>query len=389
VNRTGKLIFADQLRAIAALSVIIVHLLGVYWAARDDVARHIFAPALAGPSARSLQLISPTYFNFGPFGVSLFFVISGFVIPFSVAKTGKLRFLAARALRIYPTYAVCLSLSLFSVWLSSRFWGRPFDWGVQQVLNNALLIANVTGIDSIDMVNWSLAIEIKFYLFACVMAPWIARSRIAPVLLSAIGLALFVSYAASWIPPRIDIAPAHGLSIYTSQFAHDLLFIPFMLAGTMFSYHFRGQISTKQLLSSIACLFGIFIVAWPHTVLKDQFPLVPLNYFYALCVFGIAYAYRHRFRAHKAIDGLAAISYPVYALHSLVGYVAIRFLTASGINYYFSVGLAVLLVAGLAYAVHRIVELPTQNLGKRLMKSAPPLRKSEEPALALMQGHHE
>ncbi|HEX7645878.1 MAG TPA: acyltransferase, partial [Noviherbaspirillum sp.] len=196
----GKIIFADQLRAVAALCVLIVHLLGMYWLGRDVVAAHIFAPALQGPSAKSLAAISFTYFNFGPFGVALFFLVSGFVIPFSVTKATRLRFLAARALRIYPTYAACAALGLLAVWLSSRFWHLPFDWSAKQVLQNVLLVHNLAGTDSIDMVNWSLAIEIKFYLIACLLAAPIARGRILPLLGASLAVALAIAGIAYGVP---------------------------------------------------------------------------------------------------------------------------------------------------------------------------------------------
>ncbi len=365
---SGKIIFADQLRAVAALSVMIVHLLGVYWAVREVVATHIFAPVLQGPSAKSLAAISFTYFNFGPFGVSLFFLISGFVIPFSLAKATPLRFLAARALRIYPTYIACLALSLYAIWLSSRYWGLPFGWSFTQVLHNALLIGSVTGIESIDMVNWSLAIEIKFYLLACLLAPWITQGRIAPLVATSLAVAALVVWVAYLMPPASNSVDLYAASVHFNLLVHDLLFIPFMFVGTIFSYRFRGLITQRQLLAGVATLFGIFIAAWPHTVLKDQFPLVPLNYFYALCLFAAAYRWRKHFRPIKLVDWFASVSYPLYALHSLIGYAALRYLGALGVGYYLAVVLAALLVLVLAFAVHRIVELPTQDFGKRIMK---------------------
>lgn len=346
----------------------IVHLLGVYWLARDVVAAYIFAPVLQGPSAKSLAAISFTYFNFGPFGVSLFFLISGFVIPFSLAKTTRLRFLAARALRIYPTYIACLAISLFAVWLSSRYWSLPFGWSFTHLLHNALLIGSVTGYGSVDMVNWSLAIEIKFYVLACLLAPWITQGRIVPLVATSLAVAALAVWVAYLMPAASNSISLYVTSLHFNLLVHDLLFIPFMFVGTVFSYRFRGLITQRQMLVGVVTLFGIFIAAWPHTILKDQFPLVPLNYFYALCVFAAAYAWRRHFRPIKPVDWFASISYPVYALHSLVGYVTLRFLGAIGVTYYLAVLLAALLIIALAFVVHRLVEVPTQNLGKRVMK---------------------
>lgn len=368
VTGIGKVIFADQLRAVAALCVLIVHLLGMYWHGRSVVASHIFAPVLEGPSAKSLALISPKYFNFGPFGVALFFLISGFVIPFSLAKARRVRFLVARVLRIYPTYAACLALGLFIVWLSSRFWNVPFGWGLTQILHNVLLANSITGIDSIDMVNWSLAIEIKFYLIAAMLASSIAHGRLFPLVGVSLGVAMIVAWVAYVMPAGSNSVNLHFTLVHFNLLAHDLLFIPFMFVGTVFFYRFRGLISRVQLFSFVAVFFGIFIASWPHTILKDYFPLVPLNYFYALMVFGTAYALRAYFRSCRPLDWLASISYPLYALHSLIGYAMIRFLGAIGITYYLAFVLATAGIMALAYAIHRVVEMPTQDLGKRILR---------------------
>jgi peptidoglycan/LPS O-acetylase OafA/YrhL len=365
----GKILFADQLRAVAVACVMIVHLLGVYWKFRDVVAGHIFAPPITGPSARSLDLITSNYFNYGPFGVALFFLISGFVIPFSLAKSTRPRFLAARMLRIYPTYVVCLLLGVLTAWLSSRYWGVPFGWTWPKILQNALLVNNLTGMESVDMVNWSLAIEIKFYLLSCLLAAFIVHARVLPLLSVSLLLTAVIVAADYHLSAQWGSIDAFGISIYLSQLAHDMTFMPFMFIGTLFSYHFRGQLSTRELAVAALVLFAVFIEAWLHTVLRAQFPLVPLNYLYALLVFTAAYAWRERFKPWRAVGFAASISYPLYALHSLLGYAAIRFLNSHGVTYYLAVLLAVGGIAAVAYLVHCLVEMPTQQWGKSLMRA--------------------
>ena len=278
-EHNGKILFAHQLRAIAALFVLVIHLFGVYWLSRDLVAHHIFAPTLLGPSAKIYNIVHIEWFNFGPVGVALFFLVSGFVIPFSLAKLVRLRFLAARALRIYPTYIACLSISLFATWLSSRHWGIPFHWTWPTVVHNALLTNGIAGIENIDLVNWSLAIEIKFYFVACLMASWINRGRILPLLIVSAGIGLFIGYVTYVLSPTHNAIPLHITTFYFDLIARDLLYIPFMFIGVVFCYHLRGQITRLQFLGSTFLLFALFTAFWPMTVLKAQFPSVRLGYF--------------------------------------------------------------------------------------------------------------
>ncbi len=66
------------------------------------------------------------------------------------------------------------------------------------------------------------------------------------------------------------------------------------------------------------------------------------------------------------MDWLASISYPLYAIHALVGYAAIRFLGSLGVTYYLAAAIGIALVLMLAYAVHRLVELPSIALGRKM-----------------------
>jgi peptidoglycan/LPS O-acetylase OafA/YrhL len=179
-------------------------------------------------------------------------------------------------------------------------------------------------------------------------------------------LSLVIALQSS-LPETQQLVPFGAVSLHLRQISYDLFFIPFMFAGTMYSYHIRGQVTTARLMGAVALLFGIFVLTLPHTVLK-QFMSIPLNYFYALCVFSAAYALRRHCRPLSVVDWLASISYPLYALHTLIGYVSQRYLTAIGVPYYLAVAIAVALVVAAATAVHHLIEVPTQEWGKRIMK---------------------
>ncbi len=55
------------------------------------------------------------WFMPGPFGVALFFLISGLVIPFSFDRHRTGAFLLARLLRIYPTYLAALLIEVLTL----------------------------------------------------------------------------------------------------------------------------------------------------------------------------------------------------------------------------------------------------------------------------------
>lgn len=91
-KKKGRVIFASQLRAIAFLSVVAVHWLGIYSLNPAFISSVTGASAVStGNSAYYISILPPLpYFNYGPFGVSIFFVISGFVLTYSMKSKSQL-----------------------------------------------------------------------------------------------------------------------------------------------------------------------------------------------------------------------------------------------------------------------------------------------------------
>jgi peptidoglycan/LPS O-acetylase OafA/YrhL len=341
-----KLAFAHQLRGIAALLIVITHYFGVYYGAQAVVAQITASPDLHLVAAGWVRHLDFPLFK-GPFGVAVFFLISGFVIPFSLRKNSATGFLLARALRIYPTYIACLAMGLLAVTLSSRYWNMPFapDWA--QLAANAGLVHNLLGIGTFDTINWTLAIEIKFYLLAAVCAPALLRSK--PLVLAAIAAAVI----------GLNLLPAAALST-------DLNYILFMLIGVLFYQHHQGLIGTARLAIGAVLLLGAFLLGWRLGTQHDQVPVLAEYYVYALVTFGLCYALRDRFRPLRVLDFFADISYPLYAVHPLVGYTLIKILMQRGLPFGAAVSIAFACAIALAWALHKTVETASSNYGKKL-----------------------
>lgn len=109
---------------------------------------------------------SPDLTNFGAFGVDLFFVISGFVMAFSVeGKNGPRdagRFLALRWARVAPPYL--LITAALVAFVIARGGGLPT---LQSVLNTVLMVP-IFDQGNYDLpplsIGWTLSFEFTFYL---------------------------------------------------------------------------------------------------------------------------------------------------------------------------------------------------------------------------------
>ncbi len=150
VTRESKLNSIQVLRGIAALYVTIYHL--------KDVMPE------GAPFRKEFEFI----FGSGPAGVSLFFVISGFIMVFITRNTimsGRniLRFIAKRLIRIWPAYAV---ITLGYCLLHSRLTPNP-EWP-SELLQSLLFVPLSTTPPpfygyAVLNVGWSLNYEIYFY----------------------------------------------------------------------------------------------------------------------------------------------------------------------------------------------------------------------------------
>jgi peptidoglycan/LPS O-acetylase OafA/YrhL len=360
--------FANQLRGIAALCVAVGHLTGVYWSEQQLVAGVTFAAVVTTAPPGFSAIAAGAWYSLGPFGVALFFLISGFVIPLSLERQTAGGFLIGRAFRIYPTYIAALAIELAVVACSAAYWHRPFTYRAGFILANALLVTDIVNVPSIDLVNWTLTIELKFYLVMALLAGFVRRGSLVVLF----ALAAFILFVSRFSHEIFVLVP--GLGLLLRIFESNALYLLFMLIGVVFSYHARRRIGTAQAIASVIVLFAAFVVCWPLTFFRADFPVVTYNYGYALVVFAACYALRRFVPDARVADFFAAISYPLYLVHSLVGYVVLTTLLTAHVDAAFATLGAFAVAVALAFALHRTVEKPSQAFGKSLAARVAPVR---------------
>jgi len=109
-------------------------------------------------------------------GVEIFFVISGFIIPYAMfTKHYKvpdiLIFLKKRIIRIEPPYLISIALVIglnFLSTLSPFYRGAPFSINWPNVAGHIAYLNAFTGAHWLSDVYWSLAIEFQYYLLIAV-----------------------------------------------------------------------------------------------------------------------------------------------------------------------------------------------------------------------------
>jgi peptidoglycan/LPS O-acetylase OafA/YrhL len=365
-----RIAFAHLLRGIAAASVVVFHFGYLIWLRPDLVGQLISFPSLNILIARASFASLPNFGLFlfwGHFGVALFFLISGFIIPFSLMSLSRAGFATGRALRLWPTYLVGLSVAVACVALNAQLSGRIFPYSPIEVFTNALIIPRWPSLTrSIDGIVWSLEIEIFFYGFCILAATWL-RLLDRRVFLFAIA-AIPAAYAASIAGPHL--IPTSMLLFSLSHWASVMpTYVCFLLCGTAYYYNHRGRLSLTETLAVQGFLFLCFAIGLRIGLLAVSDWSMIVCYFLAYVAFAIAYSSREWVAAlpmwvTTPLGLLADISYPIYTVHGVLGYTLIGHLLAFGAPSGVAVGFAVCAVLGVAFAIHRLVEVPTHSLGR-------------------------
>lgn len=147
----------QALRALAAFMVLIFHSKIMVW-----------------PRTEQSQLWWwPGFSDFGDLGVSLFFVISGFIIANSVSSPRFTVGLFAwrRIFRLYPLYLIVTSVGLLQYWRLGWFRADVESLGFSGIVKSFLIFPQ----KPFPLWNpgWSLEHEVIFYAIAAVVAPWL------------------------------------------------------------------------------------------------------------------------------------------------------------------------------------------------------------------------
>jgi peptidoglycan/LPS O-acetylase OafA/YrhL len=138
----------------------------------------------------------------GHHGVTLFFILSGFVIPYALIRAGTDArfgpFLVKRLIRLQPPFLTACALTIALNQLSMQAPGYAGQLGASylsksflQMMTDNIYITGMLGRSWILVVAWTLAIEVQFYLVAGISKKWlIARPLLLMGSVALLSLAL-------------------------------------------------------------------------------------------------------------------------------------------------------------------------------------------------------
>ncbi|MCJ2105204.1 acyltransferase [Methylobacterium sp. E-041] len=341
----------DGLRAVAALCVMVEHMFG-------DLLRQT-APG-AGPM-RVVGMALSQSVSLGRYGVAIFFLISGFVVPFSIRGECPLaHFAISRLFRLYPALWFALAVLTATAWVS----GEPP--ATATVLANMTMAPMILGQPWLSPIYWTLFVELVFYLLVALLFSAGALRRVGVLLAVALGLIV-----ATVLPVTLRI---HGLANLPVQYLGlhlAWLFVGLLLRLGMVERR-RGAMGAVLLLV-LAQGGAVLLVADYSLARADLFVIdgrIPVMSAYALAVATFWIAVRAR-RPRSMLARIGLISYAMYLLHGSVNVAIYRLMPLTGsMPDALTMAICTLSTLVVSWMVYMRIERPMIRLGRRLSRGS-------------------
>ncbi|MYL56330.1 acyltransferase family protein [Virgibacillus halodenitrificans] len=313
----------DALRGIAALIVVLFH----YSTKYNELYGHSKTEYI-------------TTFEWGHYGVQLFFIISGFVIYMTVLKVSSVKdFIFKRAIRLYPAYvfAVILTFVISSIYILERMKVSVFE----AIVNLTMLQGFIPNMPTVDGVYWSLRVELTFYIIMAVLLMFKLERR--TMLFSIVWLltSCFIQIAYHLNDSHLFLLlESFSISKYSHLFIIGIMF--FLLKE-------KNRLSCHLVI--LSCIIYDFI-----------FQGIESGLFTTCCVmiFYLIVSGKLKFLNNKPLVFLGSISYALYLVHQNIGYVIINFMESIGLENEFFIVIPITISILLAWILTKFVEKPIQ-----------------------------
>lgn len=290
--------FIDVLRFLASFSVMNTHYFGEHFSHSDKWFSY--------------------FFRYGFLGVELFFMISGFVIYFSLKK-GLKEYLLGRFVRLFPLFWFCCTVVYFLSYVFPN--GDPLPFAVY--LKNLLMINSGQISDLVDSVYWTLTIEIVFYIGIALFVSFFSLKRIEYFFLLWLIVSFFIFHFhfesalfSKMLLVRYSPYFAFGgvLGLLYESWKNDALFVIIrrvllLVFSASLAFYFSYLFNIRP--TSTTNNFGILDTNSTIIVLSF-FILVPLAVFFS--------SFTLKWKKFVVVSHiLGGITYPLYLIHQKLG----------------------------------------------------------------------
>ncbi len=329
VKSNHQIPILDNLRAIAAWAVCLYH----------------FIYTTVGFIDHNSIIFSLAYF--GRFGVNLFFIISGLVIPWSLYHNTYqikdfFKFFIKRLIRLEPPYLISIVIMLGIIFIRKY---NPAYKGVPILITGKQILFHIgylipwskdLTLTWLNNIYWTLAIEFQYYIVIGVLYFLLTSKKGYLRLISYIIL-----FGSKFVIPLVDFLP-----YWLSFFGIGIL---------IFLYRINRINKTELIIVSLLFIIDIFLfnerTAAVITTISELTILLLFN------------------QSNKVLAWLGKSSYSVYLMHAVLGVATVNFLSHYANT---TIDKVAVVIAGLiitfcsSYLMYLLVEKPSKKLSGKL-----------------------
>lgn len=350
--------FIDALRGLAILMVIATHV-----------------ASIAPPSLSILRILAAN----GAYGVQLFYVVSALTLFLSTyqrshrEKNPTRNFFIRRIFRIVPLFYLAIIVYTLVFGTGPNYWApEGLKWW-----HYALTLLFLNGwhpeaINAIVPLGWSIAIEMTFYPLIPFLYRKIKDAAGALILIIA-SLILQIILVAIYKPFLVQHVTGYIVQAYFYLWFFAQL--PVFGLGILAYQILRGQPARNRNLGGALIVLSLFLVVafLQSSTYKD---FIPPYFLYGITFVVLTlglYFNPLKLLVNSVTQWIGKISYSLYLVHFIFLPYLREWINLDGFGKteQFALYFIVLLVisSGISYMTYRFVELPSMDLGKKLIRS--------------------
>jgi peptidoglycan/LPS O-acetylase OafA/YrhL len=314
--KSNRMIELDSVRGLAALAVVIYH----YFYRYDDIFGH--------------NNIGVDWISMGKHGVEVFFLVSGFVIYWSLHNVSKpFDFVMSRISRLYPVYWVSVILT-FSLVAIVGLDGRAVSFN--EALINLTMLQGFLQVPSVDGVYWTLMVELIFYFWMFVLLIFKLHDN------AEMFFSVFI------IINLLDILlPLNINGALSKLMLFD--YMAFFVSGICFYKIINNRNRERSFFILCFCLSSILMTYSAFHL----FTFLPIFILFYLSLIG-----KISLMKNKYLVFLGGVSYSLYLVHQNIGYLIINLFYEWGVGGLAGIICALIVSLLLAYILTKYIEKP-------------------------------